>query len=79
MPVQPTVIHERMEYGIVRIINLHIRTQEELLEDSKPRRGKDSKTEDSIRELANQTQTLLQYTVYALSNTRMEILIFFGN
>ncbi len=45
----------------------------------KPRRDKDLKMEDSISGWADQTQTLLHYTVYALSNTRMEILNFFGN
>ncbi len=37
------------------------------------------KTEDLISGSANQTQTLLHYTVYVLSNTRTEILNFFGN
>ncbi len=39
----------------------------------------DPKTEDSISGSANQTQTLLHYPVYALSNIRMEILKFFRN
>ncbi len=35
--------------------------------------------EDSISGSPDQFQTLLHYTVYALSNTRIEILNFFGN
>ncbi len=40
---------------------------------------KNPKTEDLMSGSANQTQTLLHYTVYALSNTRTEILKFFEN
>ncbi len=39
-------IHELMEYGIVRIINQHRPTQEQLLEDLKPRRDKDQRPKD---------------------------------
>ncbi len=69
----------QMKYGIVWIINLPWPAQERLFEDSKPWQDKDLKMEDSINGSADQTQTLLHYTVYALSRTRMEILKFFGN
>ncbi len=45
----------------------------------KTRRDKDPKIEDSISRSVDQTQTLLHYTVYALSNTRTYILKLFGN
>ncbi len=46
---------------------------------SKPQIDEDPDTEGSISGSADQTQTLLHYTVHALSNTRREILKFFGN
>ncbi len=54
------VIHERMEYGIVQIINLHRPTQERLREDSKLEASKRQipKAGNSINGSADQTQTL---------------------
>ncbi len=70
-----SVIHG-MECGVDRIINLLRLTQERLLE---ARRDKKPKMEDSISGSAGQTQTLWHFTVNALSNTRTEILEFFGS
>ncbi len=50
-----------------------------IIQNSKTRRDEDTKMENSISGSANQTLTLLHYTVYAPSNTRMEILKFFEN
>ncbi len=77
--IWPMAIHEWMEYGTVRINSPHRPTQRRLLEESKPRRDKEPKAEDSISGSDDRTHKLLHYTVYALSNTRTEILKFSRN
>ncbi len=59
--------HKRMEYGIVRIINLHRPTHgSDYLKAQSLGTDKDPKREDSFCGSADQTQILLHYTVYAL-------------
>ncbi len=80
-PIRLIAIHKLMEYGIVKIINLHKPTQEWLLEDSKPRRHKYQRPEDRRLDQWISRSIWKHYctTVCALSNTRMEILKSFRN
>ncbi len=81
--IQPMASHERMKYGTVQIINLHRPTQVRLLEDSKLKASKRKRWNTRRQKTRSMDQPikLKHYcTTQCLhSNTRMEILKFFGN
>ncbi len=77
--IQLTVIYERMEYGIVQIINLHRPTSQILLEDSKLEASKRQRPRDRTldqRISRSNSNTTALHSVYTIKHKKGNIEIF---